>query len=264
LAAFQPDNADRFFGRDRLVDELVTRLARGRFLAVFGASGSGKSSLLRAGLLPAVRAGRLPDSQDWPTVLLTPGEHPLQELAIHVAALRGIAPGSLHTDLRTDPSSFDLAVRQALADRSPTTQLLVVVDQFEEVFTLCRDEGERAGVVAALLVAVAAPFAVESATSLRNSMTALSREAAAYEDLDRAIAASGGVAATERCGRVVTGPYEVQVLAWKLHRHGMEVGIDPRPPGTLFAPRRSEISRAPGFDPVAATARWVVRRACGS
>ncbi|MGH8887914.1 MAG: hypothetical protein ACRDYX_22665 [Egibacteraceae bacterium] len=129
-------------------------LAATPFLAVFGASGSGKSSLLRAGLLPAVRAGRLPDSQRWLTVLLTPGPHPLQELAIRVAALQGIAPRSLHADLIADPASSDLAVRQALAAKPEAAQVLLVVDQLEEVFTLCADEGERARFVDALLAAV--------------------------------------------------------------------------------------------------------------
>jgi hypothetical protein len=155
LATFQPDDASRYFGRQRLVGELLGRLTAGRFLAVFGASGSGKSSLLRAGLLPAVWAGRVPGSQDWPTVLFTPGRHPLEETAIHVAALRGISPGSLHADLAVNPGSLDLAIRQALAHRSPATQALLIVDQFEEVFTLCADERERTAFVAALLGSVA-------------------------------------------------------------------------------------------------------------
>jgi WD40 repeat protein len=155
LATFQPEDASRYFGRQQLIGELLTRLAAKRFLAVFGASGSGKSSLLRAGLLPAVWAGRLPGSQQWETVLFTPGRHPLEETAIHVAALRGISPGSLHADLAANPGSLDLAIRQALANRSPATQLLLIVDQFEEVFTLCADEQERTAFVAALLGSVA-------------------------------------------------------------------------------------------------------------
>ena len=155
LAPFQPTDADRFFGRERLVEEVAGRLARRRFLALFGASGSGKSSLLRAGLLPAIRAGGLPGSQDWPTILLiTPGEHPLEELAIQLGALQGVAPGALRADLEANPSHLDLAVRQALVSKSPSANLLLLVDQFEEVFTLCRDEAERVGFIDALLGAV--------------------------------------------------------------------------------------------------------------
>ena len=134
----------------------MSRLARQRFLAVFGASGSGKSSLLRAGLLPAIRAGKLPGSQEWSTILLTPGEHPFEELAIQLGALLGIATGAPRTDLEADPANLDLAVRQTLVGRPPLAQVLLLVDQFEEVFTLCGDEGERTG-SSRLLGAVRSP-----------------------------------------------------------------------------------------------------------
>jgi WD40 repeat protein/DNA-binding SARP family transcriptional activator len=74
LAAFEAEDAEVFFGRERAVADLVARLAAGRFLAVVGPSGCGKSSLVRAGLLPALRAGALPGSADWPVQLLTPAE----------------------------------------------------------------------------------------------------------------------------------------------------------------------------------------------
>jgi WD40 repeat protein/energy-coupling factor transporter ATP-binding protein EcfA2 len=157
LAPFQPGDAERFFGRERLVNDVVTRLARQRFLAVFGASGSGKSSLLRAGLLPAIRAGRLPGSQEWATILLTPGEHPFEELAIQLGALQGVATGALRADLEAHPANLDLAVRQTLVGRPPLAHILLLVDQFEEVFTLCRDEQERTGFIEGLLGAVRSP-----------------------------------------------------------------------------------------------------------
>ena len=142
LAAFQPADADRFFGRERLVEDLLARLDRQPFVAVLGASGSGKSSLLRAGLVARWTAG--------PVVLLTPGAHPLEELAVHASRLGAAMPGPIRAELLDDPRGLHRVVRQALAT-SPPARLLLVVDQFEEVFTLCRDRAERARFVAALV-----------------------------------------------------------------------------------------------------------------
>src|SRR5262245_17986530 len=79
LAAFQLEDADLFFGSDNLVAELVERLRQQRFLGVFGASGCGKSSLLRAGLTVRLTTER--DGGDAPVVVFTPGPHPFEELA---------------------------------------------------------------------------------------------------------------------------------------------------------------------------------------
>ncbi|MEX3103775.1 WD40 repeat domain-containing protein [Streptomyces sp. ST1015] len=121
LDRFEPADQDLFFGRDRLVEELAELVCGHRFAAVFGASGSGKSSLLRAGLIPRLRQEIA--RRDRPTALriLTPGDRP--------AATYGhlLAPGA------DEPESW------------------VVVDQFEEVFTLCRDRAERARFIDLLL-----------------------------------------------------------------------------------------------------------------
>ncbi|HEX5116115.1 MAG TPA: hypothetical protein VFW65_13045, partial [Pseudonocardiaceae bacterium] len=118
LAAFEPGDADRFFGRAEATAELFDRVAEQCCVVVFGASGSGKSSLLRAGLIArwAGTGGRF--------LVLTPGEHPLTTYETALAA--------------ADPSG---------------AELLVVVDQFEEVFTVCADDAERTRFIAALLEA---------------------------------------------------------------------------------------------------------------
>src|SRR4029453_2967326 len=110
LAYFEAADEAFFCGRDRLVDELVARLAVSRFVAVVGPSGSGKSSLVRAGLLPALRGGALPGSRDWDTVLVTPGDQPGLERA------------------------------RARSGRRVT----LVVDHLEELFTAGRDDDAQA------------------------------------------------------------------------------------------------------------------------
>ncbi|MCS7475345.1 hypothetical protein ACFFQW_31405 [Umezawaea endophytica] len=137
LNAFQPTDANRFFGRARMVREVLARLADQRVVLLFGASGAGKSSLLRAGVVARL---------DGPVLLFTPGEHPLEECAIHLGRLGGTPAPSL------GGTRFALAehLRQAVPDG---TEPVVVVDQFEEVFTLCRDPAEREAFVDALLTA---------------------------------------------------------------------------------------------------------------
>ncbi|WP_328473354.1 hypothetical protein OHA21_12280 [Actinoplanes sp. NBC_00393] len=140
LAMFQPEDAQLFFGRSTLVDDLVRRLGQRRFLAVFGPSGTGKSSLVRAGLVPAVGG---------PAVVLTPGAHPIEELAVHLARHAGVSAAGLPEELRKDPAQANLLVRQGLC--GVPEDLLLVVDQFEETFATCADPAERADFVAALL-----------------------------------------------------------------------------------------------------------------
>ncbi|MFE9746866.1 hypothetical protein ACFYOT_18350 [Saccharothrix saharensis] len=149
LAAFGRDQARWFHGRDQVVAELVagldTRLRTGGVLAVIAPSGAGKSSLLHAGLLPRLDGGALPGSGRWPRVVLTPTAHPLTELASRLAALLDVDPTHLAAQLAEDPARAATALRAAAGDR-----VVVVVDQFEELFTLCDDEGHRRAFVEAL------------------------------------------------------------------------------------------------------------------
>lgn len=160
LATFQPEDAGWFFGREQLTADLTARVRGQRFLAVFGASGAGKSSLLRAGLLPRVQ-GAAPSAEaaagtvPWRTVLLTPGPHPLDECAARLGSLGAGSAPALRQELARDPRALHLTVLQLLADGPDGTELLLVVDQFEEVFTLCADD-ERNRFIAALLTAAQA------------------------------------------------------------------------------------------------------------
>ncbi|MET0207300.1 MAG: WD40 repeat domain-containing protein, partial [Thermoleophilaceae bacterium] len=133
LVGFEISDADYFFGRERLVAEMVARLAGANLLGVVGPSGSGKSSAVRAGLLPALARGALPGGEGWNRVLLRPGEHPL-------ASLRR----ALGVNGTEDP------IVTALARLEPENKLLLAVDQFEETFAASRDELERAAFMDAL------------------------------------------------------------------------------------------------------------------
>ncbi|TQM77786.1 WD40 repeat protein [Saccharothrix saharensis] len=159
LVAFGPAQGRWFFGRDRLVAELVgrldERLREGGPLVVVAPSGAGKSSLLRAGLLPALAAGRLEGSRHWPCLLFTPTARPVPVLAKYLAAVVGTEPERVRA---ADPEVVVALTREALADRGGTgpARLVVVVDQLEELFTLCEDERERTDFLD-LLARLAAP-----------------------------------------------------------------------------------------------------------
>jgi len=153
LARFEPSDAGFFFGRERLVAELVTHLVGTGLVGVVGPSGSGKSSLVRAGLLPALADGVLPGSERWRQLLVRPGEHPMAELARGGA--RPSLPGGGGDATAVERNASDGISRWGAGERVLRTmagegRLLLVVDQFEEVFTTCRDERERAAFLAAL------------------------------------------------------------------------------------------------------------------
>lgn len=152
LTAFQPDRQEWFFGRSQLVERLVGRVERCPVVGVFGASGSGKSSLLRAGLL-----GTIGTTGRWRSMLMTPTERPLEALGAQLAKLSGLDAQRLREQLADDPATLDITVRNVLAAGPQEARALLVVDQFEEVFTLCADGEERARFIGALLDAALGP-----------------------------------------------------------------------------------------------------------
>ncbi|MCI0713028.1 MAG: protein kinase [Chloroflexi bacterium] len=145
LESFTEADEANFFGRDKLVDKLITSLGQDhphhRFLAVLGPSGSGKSSLVRAGLVPALWEGKLPEAAGWLYTNMIPRQHPVDELDI---ALRRVATrhaADISDLLAHNERGLVKAARLIMPDDD--NQLLLIIDQFEEVFTLVESEEER-------------------------------------------------------------------------------------------------------------------------
>jgi DNA-binding SARP family transcriptional activator/WD40 repeat protein len=155
LRAFDEADAAVFHGRDRLISSLVARLGEpdpsNRLLALVGPSGSGKSSALRAGLVPALRRGAIPGSDRWYFATMVPGASPYDEIC---TALLSVAVES-HVGLGELARSGRLGVMRAVQEvLGRNGELILVIDQFEELFTQLADETERANFLAALAEAI--------------------------------------------------------------------------------------------------------------
>ncbi len=153
LNPFGEADACDFFGREGLSLQLVDRIGANRFVAVVGPSGSGKSSLVRAGLVPLLRQGALPGSAAWPIVELSPGEHPLEELEAALLRIAVNPPPSLMEQLASDERGLCRAVHRILPAWG--SELVLVIDQFEELFALTEDEARQSQVLTLLERAVA-------------------------------------------------------------------------------------------------------------
>jgi hypothetical protein len=156
LDAFQEDNHAVFFGRRRLIESMLNLLRESRLLCVVGASGSGKSSLVRAGLVSALRAGGLPGSETWHYYRpIVPGSNPLETLARLVQINGKADAGSVvqHSDhFLQEPNHLC-----QLVDGLNQTPAVVVIDQFEELFTLCNDDQARQAFIDNLICLIQSP-----------------------------------------------------------------------------------------------------------
>lgn len=184
LAPFDESDAMWFHGRERVTAALVRRLAD-RYddpgpLVVTGASGSGKSSLVRAGLIPAVARGDLgiAGSAQWPRLVLTPSADPVGAIARAVEPLVGVAGELLADQIRRDPPRLGRVLRWRLDREGAGSRVLLVVDQFEEIFTQCADEEERR-----LFVAVLHASAESAALVVLTVRADFYGESAAYPEL---------------------------------------------------------------------------------
>jgi WD40 repeat protein/DNA-binding SARP family transcriptional activator len=254
LARFEPSDAEFFFGRERLVAELVTHLVGTGLVGVVGPSGSGKSSLVRAGLLPALGDGVLPGSGRWRPVLVRPGEHPMAELA-HVGTHPGV-PGGGGGDATVEGvgKADDDAVPwwgaggRVLRTIAGGERLLLVVDQFEEVFTTCRDEGERAAFLAALTEGAWADRSVTVVVVVR-------------ADYYGHCAADPGLAGLLAANHVLVGPMDQDELRRAIQLPARRAGLRLEP--GLSAAMIGEVADEPGGLPLLSCAlleSWQHRR----
>ena len=160
LKAFQIEHGRFFFGRQAQLEWILNALRpadqsegvvsarENRFLAIVGASGSGKSSLARAGLIPALKNGAFAGSEHWPFIVIRPGQNPLESLAVGLFNVPAIGsrfgdPGDLAARMTAEESRLHLATRVALAGGDESQRLVLLIDQFEEVFTLASDDTSR-------------------------------------------------------------------------------------------------------------------------
>jgi WD40 repeat protein/tRNA A-37 threonylcarbamoyl transferase component Bud32 len=222
LASFEPADADYFFGRERLVAELVARLVGAGFLGIVGPSGSGKSSALRAGLLPALAGGVLPGSGGWRRLLLRPGERPLDELR------RVLVSGA------KDP------LAEALEALPPNARLLLAVDQLEELFTACRSDAERTAFAEMLARAAADPE--------RRAVVVVALRA----DFYGRFAAYSGLAELLGANHVLVGPMQASELRRAVELPAGRVGLRVEP--ELSDALVDDVEGEPGALPLLSTA----------
>src|SRR3984957_7730304 len=165
LRVFDVDDAPFFFGREALVQWLLNAVRPvtdgkpvNRFLAIVVSSGSGKSSVARAGLVAAIRRDDISSSSRWPVAICRPGPDPLESLAVALSRAVNVGQGApalaeLIAEFQKNEQTLELIARQSLPENAPDMRLVVVVDQFEEVFTLCRKEELREALIRNLLYA---------------------------------------------------------------------------------------------------------------
>src|SRR5215469_3912149 len=172
LSAFGEQDAELFFGREeaagRVLELMSASLSGAGLVVVSGVSGAGKSSLLRAGVLPRLRQAGLaavPEAASWPCLVFAPGHGPLAELAVQIASLARVDAAAVRRQLAADPAGFALTARQAalavpagpsgegLPDSpadSERRRVVLVVDQCEQLFTVCQTPQEREAFLIAL------------------------------------------------------------------------------------------------------------------
>ena len=153
LQAFDVADARDFYGREKEIRRLIELVGEHRIVAVIGPSGSGKSSLVRAGLIPALARGALGGSDQWLPVTTVPGSHPFDELASALGRIATESMGDIAAELAADERGL-LRVAKRLM-RELEGELVIVVDQFEELYTVVASDETRDLFIRNLVLATA-------------------------------------------------------------------------------------------------------------
>jgi hypothetical protein len=218
LETFDEDHAEFFFGRERDIQRVLEKLKATRFLAVLGPSGSGKSSLVRAGVIPSLRTGALPGGKDWEIRVLRPGADPLTALAAKIKTLNAEATmKSLCDDMLADPKTLHREATLAVAIRPQLNRIVLVIDQFEEVFTLCASEQERSQFLANFLFASSIPGG--PCVILLTMRADFYGKCAAYDELATRVAAQ----------QFLVSPMDMEMLRQAIEEPARRVGLQFQP-----------------------------------
>ena len=239
LLSFDELDADLFYGRETLTRQLLARLANegpsGRFLAVVGPSGSGKSSLVKAGLVPALRGGTVPGSEKWFIVDMIPSAHPFEELEAALLRIAVNPPASLLDQLQADERGLLRVVDRALP-AGEGSGLVLLIDQFEELFFLVPDRDVTARFLDSLYTAVTDPH-----SSLRVIVTLRA------DFYDRPLLHPGLSELMQQCTEVVV-PLTTDDLVRAIERPASRMGITVEP--ELVAALVADVSKQPGALPL--------------
>lgn len=208
LRPFKEADAKDFFGREALTEHLIARLAEvhelSRFLAIVGPSGSGKSSVVQAGLVPALRNGALPGSQDWFVTEIVPGSRPFDELEVALLRVAARQPASLMEQLRRDQHGLTRAAKLILPEDG---ELFLVIDQFEEIFITVDDEADKRHFLDLIVAAVTDPRSrVQVVVTLRADFYDRPLMVADFFDLMRQRTEVVGPLTPEEIERAIVGP----------------------------------------------------------
>ncbi len=217
LAPFESSDADFFYGREPLVSELIARLAEWPLVGILGPSGIGKSSLLRAGVLPALRAGALPGSGRWRQILIRPGLRPIDELR----------------------RAFDGGLENALAELAAGERIVIAVDQLEELFTACDRDAERGA------------FLEQLATATHDHERRVVVLCALRADFYGRLGGYREFAELLSRSHVLVGPMEREALRDVIERPAARAGLDIEP--RLVDALLGEVLEEPGGLPLLST-----------